>query len=94
MGNEQIPKSEKWPTKSSLRLWALGTFVVGVVMLMFCIRSYFHFPHSGQEISQEWYKNLVGGYRMDIFIFTPLLAGWLICISVVMWLYSRKSKME
>ena len=78
--------------KSSARaefIAIVGLFL-GVVLLIFCVRAYFHLPRPEDSISQERNKNILEAYRMHIFIATPLLSAWLIYVSIIMWKLSKK----
>jgi hypothetical protein len=78
--------------KSSARakfIAIVGLFL-GVILLIFCARAYFHLPPPEDTISQERYKNILEAYRMHLFIVTPLLSAWLIYVSIIMWKFSKK----
>jgi|ERR1022692_1772250 ABC-type sulfate transport system permease component len=78
--------------KSSVRakfIAIVGLFL-SVVLLIFCVRAYFHLPQPEDSISQDRYKNILEAYRMHLFVATPLLSVWLIYVSIVMWTFSKK----
>jgi hypothetical protein len=98
MNNEQVPKKEKWPTKSSLRLFALGNFFIGAIGSAYWIRIYIYDPvlrPSGHLlVSQENVDNLLKIVRILDLIIIPMISTWMLYISILLWLYLRKPKPE
>jgi hypothetical protein len=75
--------------KRGIRFAALMTFLMGTVLLMLCVASYFQLPGVDEDITTTRYQHILNAYKAHIFIVTPVLALWLLCVAVILWRCSR-----
>lgn len=92
MSNEQIPKKEKWPGKSSLKGIAVASLISGIMGAVFSIRESFHLLHHGDKLNQAEVDDLIDAERAIVLAFVPTISAWLIYTAIAIWLYCRKTE--
>jgi hypothetical protein len=87
-------KNEKFPSKSDYKVTILTALTVGIISLIFFIRNSFLIPHHGDKFSQAGIDALINIARVFVLICAPLASIFLFYISIVMWLYFKKSESD
>jgi hypothetical protein len=91
MKNEQVPNTKL--NKSSFKFLVLFTFILGTTLLAFATWMSFKLFHPGDKLNQGGVDALIDEIRTYNQMI-QFLSGWMIIISIVVWMHSKRSKSE
>ena len=69
---------------------SIVTFVCGIVVLLFRLHIKTDLPASGDQLSANGVEDLFVGAKLLVSALIPGMAAYLMFLSVVLWIHSRK----
>jgi hypothetical protein len=74
------------------KMWAVGTIVMGVLILIFCAHFFSDriLWSDGSEINRTQIKLLMQGLRLLVFVLMPTVGLFLVALSGVLWRAANK----